>query len=153
MKFANFLTFVFYLVNHWIQKSHHSEVGVWSSVTRIFPHQGSGWCWPFNSHSQGYKFLKCLAFTCILKELFAIRLCARTMMVYLCEVMCNTWKLVLLMVFLSWFWYGILLQFLMVSQQDRLLQDNPPLERSFDTRRKYLDPLNHLQVCFLACKQ
>jgi len=37
-------------------------------------------------------------------------------------------------------------QFLMVSQQNKLLQDNPSLESSFDTRRKYLDPLNHLQV-------
>jgi hypothetical protein len=34
----------------------------------------------------------------------------------------------------------------MISQQNRLLSDNERLERSFDTRRKYLDPLNHLQV-------
>jgi phosphoenolpyruvate carboxylase len=37
-------------------------------------------------------------------------------------------------------------QLLMISQQNRLLSDNERLERSFDTRRKYLDPLNHLQV-------
>ncbi|KAG0630638.1 hypothetical protein M758_1G193600 [Ceratodon purpureus] len=41
-------------------------------------------------------------------------------------------------------------QFLTVSQQNNLLQDNPSLESSFDTRRKYLDPLNHLQVILLG---
>ncbi|KAG0580420.1 hypothetical protein KC19_4G171700 [Ceratodon purpureus] len=41
-------------------------------------------------------------------------------------------------------------QFLMVSQQNKLLQDNPSLESSFGTRRKYLDPLNHLQVILLG---
>lgn len=41
-------------------------------------------------------------------------------------------------------------QFLMVSQQNKLLQDNPSLESSFDTRRKYLDPLNHLQIILLG---
>lgn len=44
---------------------------------------------------------------------------------------------------------GWMVQFLMVSQQNKLLQDNPSLESSFDTRRKYLDPLNHLQVFHL----
>jgi phosphoenolpyruvate carboxylase len=41
-------------------------------------------------------------------------------------------------------------QLLMISQQNRLLSDNERLERSFDTRRKYLDPLNHLQIILLG---
>ncbi|KAJ7555889.1 hypothetical protein O6H91_05G059400 [Diphasiastrum complanatum] len=41
-------------------------------------------------------------------------------------------------------------QFLMVSQQNAVLEDHPFLERSFDTRRKYLDPLNHIQVILLG---
>ncbi|KAL3690522.1 hypothetical protein R1sor_016831 [Riccia sorocarpa] len=41
-------------------------------------------------------------------------------------------------------------QILMISQQSRLVEDNPGLERSFDTRRKYLDPLNHIQVILLG---
>ncbi|KAG6545450.1 hypothetical protein Mapa_013050 [Marchantia paleacea] len=41
-------------------------------------------------------------------------------------------------------------QILMVSQQSQLLEDNPALERSFGTRRKYLDPLNHIQVILLG---
>lgn len=44
--------------------------------------------------------------------------------------------------------HGMGVKFLMVSQQNKLLQDNPSLESSFDTRRKYLDPLNHLQVLY-----
>jgi phosphoenolpyruvate carboxylase len=37
-------------------------------------------------------------------------------------------------------------QLLMVSQKSRLLEDNQDLEMSIDARRKYLDPLNHIQV-------
>eukprot|EP00897_Mesotaenium_endlicherianum_P002343 jgi/Mesen1/2136/ME000152S01218 len=35
---------------------------------------------------------------------------------------------------------------LMVAQQNSLIEDNVQLRRSFDTRREYLDPLNHLQL-------
>ncbi|CAM6091089.1 unnamed protein product [Calypogeia fissa] len=41
-------------------------------------------------------------------------------------------------------------QILMISQQNTLLEDNLALQRSFDTRRKYLDPLNHIQVILLG---
>jgi len=35
---------------------------------------------------------------------------------------------------------------LAITQQSRLLEDNPTLERSMRNRFPYLDPLNHLQV-------
>lgn len=37
-------------------------------------------------------------------------------------------------------------QILAVSQITRLLEDNRTLEMSIDARRRYLDPLNHIQV-------
>eukprot|EP00850_Spirogloea_muscicola_P015912 SM000126S26288 [mRNA] locus=s126:9904:18596:+ [translate_table: standard] len=41
-------------------------------------------------------------------------------------------------------------QFLMIAQQNSLEEDNRLLKNSFETRRKYLDPLNHIQVILLG---
>eukprot|EP00271_Cylindrocystis_brebissonii_P012817 TRINITY_DN32322_c0_g1_i1.p1 TRINITY_DN32322_c0_g1~~TRINITY_DN32322_c0_g1_i1.p1 ORF type:complete len:1183 (+),score=274.32 TRINITY_DN32322_c0_g1_i1:143-3691(+) len=41
-------------------------------------------------------------------------------------------------------------QILMVTQQNALQEDNEALKRSFETRRDYLDPLNHMQIILLG---
>eukprot|EP00898_Chlorokybus_atmophyticus_P004104 jgi/Chlat1/4695/Chrsp3S05624 len=41
-------------------------------------------------------------------------------------------------------------QLLMVTQLSSLLEDNPALEQSLDSRNRYLDPLNHIQVILLG---
>jgi phosphoenolpyruvate carboxylase len=43
-------------------------------------------------------------------------------------------------------WQGSIDALLRITGQQRLLQGNPPLERSIRNRFPYLDPLNHVQV-------
>ena len=43
-------------------------------------------------------------------------------------------------------WHRTVQSLLAISQQERLLQENPLLERSIQNRFPYLDPLNHIQV-------
>ena len=43
-------------------------------------------------------------------------------------------------------WHGSIEVLLKIMGHERLLQDNPLLERSIRNRFPYLDPLNHVQV-------
>jgi phosphoenolpyruvate carboxylase len=43
-------------------------------------------------------------------------------------------------------WQGSIDMLLQITEQTRLLESNPPLERSIRNRFPYLDPLNHVQV-------